>query len=188
MDFDESPELSEGESEDRINGSDDNGRESDESSKSGSSGDGYRTTGRGRVRARRRGASSSMLARGRGIARGRGTTSRARGRARARGRRGVRGAGGRGRGATSTRGTGHGAGLSSGGIDMINWKKDESNALNYNYNKTPGPTTTAGSNVTPLELFSHFFPMKCGIFSFKKLIATLLKTFPIHHMPVLGKT
>ena len=157
MDFDESPELSEGESEDNGSGSDDNGRKSDDSSKSGSSGDGYRTTGRGRVRARGRGASSSVRARGRGAARGRGTTPRTRGRGRARGRGGVRGAGGRGRGATSMRGTGCGAGLSSGGIDMINWKKDESNALNYNYNKTPGPTTTASSNVTPLELFSRFF-------------------------------
>ena len=108
MEFDESPELSEGESENEMNESDDCGGESDDSSESCSSGDEYRSPGRGRVRARGRGA-SSVLARGRGAsssvrARGRGST-RARGRGtipsiRARGR----GAGGR------TRGRGRGAG------------------------------------------------------------------------------
>ena len=55
------------------------------------------------------------------------------------------------------RGRGLGAGDSSSRIDMTGWMKDESNALNYNYNNTPGPTTTAGSDVTPLNLFSRFF-------------------------------
>ena len=49
MEFDESPELSEGESENKMNESDDCGGESDESC---SSGDEYRSPGRGCVRAK----------------------------------------------------------------------------------------------------------------------------------------
>lgn len=52
------------------------------------------------------------------------------------------------------RGRGHGAGDE---IDMTKWKKEESNALYYNYHNTPGPTTPAGSDVTANELFSRFF-------------------------------
>ena len=146
MDLAESPELSEGESEDESDNSGDN------SSGSSSSGDGHDTAGRSRVRARGR----SLQARGRGTmpsVRGRRRrTVRGRG---ARGDRGARGRGAgrrpRGRGGKCVQGRGHGAGDE---IDMIKWKKEESNALYYNYHNTPGPT---GSDVTAIELFSRFF-------------------------------
>ena len=80
------------------------------------------------------------------------------GRGRATGGGGVQGAR-RGHGVGRGRGTGRtrsGTGVID-GIDMIKWKKAESEALCYTYRRTPGPITSLGSDATPRELFCRFF-------------------------------
>ena len=95
--------------------------------------------------------------RGQGSARGRGRGCTM-GRGHATGGSGVQGARrgcgvGRGHGSGRTR---SGTGVID-GIDMIKWKKAESEALCYTYRRTPGPITSLGSDATPRELFCRFF-------------------------------